>query len=266
MDGLEIGFCGEVVVAARGDSCPSGGHLVGHLGLQKVAGHGVAVEGHRHRTATDGMDVLCHAAVAYLDALAGCYLPIGAETGLQMGVGLHDMPAAGVVGLGDVARIVEMVIGGSAENAVKMEAQTRRQLQVIGDLPFLMQPDGVAPCISLLSLMQQVDVPFGRLQLQVSGLKAIFEGHTLSGHPALVVMQREMPDEAFHRVVDVEHVDAHVAAEVAEGELGIGVMVVVERMQPTRIGGGVAPVHVHQVFHSHVVPASEEGQRQTVAL
>ena len=67
------------------------------------------------------MDILSQAAVAYLDALLGSYFPVGAETGLQMGVGLYYMSAAGVVGLGDVTISIEMVIGRSAENAVKVE-------------------------------------------------------------------------------------------------------------------------------------------------
>ena len=75
-----------------------------------------------------------------------------------------------------------------------------------------------------------------------------------------------MTDETLHGVVDVEHVETHIAHVVAIDELGVGIVVVGEGVQPVGRGRRVAPLHVHEVFQSQVVTSTEERHRQTVAL
>ena len=71
---------------------------------------------------------------------------------------------------------------------------------------------------------------------------------------------------ALHGIIDVEHVDTHIACEVAVDELCVGIMGIAERMQPVGCGGGVSPFHIHQVGESHVIASTEERERQHVAL
>ena len=60
----EVSLEGKVVVLTRSHNEHATAYLVGHLGLNDVATHGVAVEGSRGALVSKGMNVLRSAGVA----------------------------------------------------------------------------------------------------------------------------------------------------------------------------------------------------------
>ena len=237
--------------------------MVSLFRLDDVAGHGIAVERHRQGHTADSVDVLRRTAVTQLQTVLGSEVPLHAQTGFNVDTGLHD--ARRMQGLQDVATGIQMIIGCSAQDRKRPQTQSCRQLPVRSQLPVVVQPEGVGPGIALLTLMQQVDVPLSRHQLQVGGLEAVDEPVLLHGGRLLMV-QGGMTDEAAQGIVDVEDLDTDVAHEVAVDELRVGVEAVIEGMQPVGRSRGIAPLHAHPVLQSHVVAPPEERQRQHILL
>ena len=198
------------------------------------------------------MDVLRRAAIAKLQTVLRRQGPLHAQARFYVGIGLDE--AIRIQCFCNVAIAVQLIIGCTAQSRECPEAQSCRQLPARSHLPLVVQPEGIGPGITLLALVQQVDVPLCRHQLQVRGLKTIDE-------TVLLHFDRLL---AAHGVRGVEDVDTHVALEVAIDELCVSIMAVIEGMQPVGRSRGVAPLHAHQILQPHDVTSSKERQRQHV--
>ena len=96
--------------------------------------------------------------------------PFQADTRFNVGIGLDKLAAAGRQRLDDIALGVNLVVGRTAQDGEQVQACACRQVKMVVQLPLLVHPEAVHPGVALLTLVQEVDVPLCRLQLQVSGL------------------------------------------------------------------------------------------------